>query len=187
MRYWGHWPADGGDIPTWPENSGPKVFVYLKPSSARDGLLRALAMLGYPTLAVLNDRAGMTDSHCPVPSVHVSSRPVDIELAARECDLAITNAGHGILASMILAGKPQMMFPVFVEQGMNAHAVERLGAGCCVSPHEYSRIPGILENLLATNAYREAAQRVAARYVNQMPGKQLPELVDYLERVTVTQ
>jgi UDP:flavonoid glycosyltransferase YjiC (YdhE family) len=73
---------------------------------------------------------------CASPDrVDFEDRPLDLGAAARECDFAILNAGHGATAPMLLAGKPVLELPLQLEQSLTASAVADMGAGEAV-PHK---------------------------------------------------
>jgi hypothetical protein len=106
--YWGPVlsSTDGGEAPEWPQASGKKVFVYLKPSPAAGDVLAALKRLKCPTLAYLDGATPAVRKRLESSTLHVAERRIDVAAASRECDLAVLNGGHGVSCEMLLAGKP---------------------------------------------------------------------------------
>ena len=68
------------------------------------------------------------------PIVRLAERRVDVAKAAAECDVAVLNGGHGVVAEMLLAGKPVLAVPLVLEQQMTSEALRRLGAGESAPP-----------------------------------------------------
>jgi UDP:flavonoid glycosyltransferase YjiC (YdhE family) len=56
-----------------------------------------------------------------------------MERVAAECDLGILNGTHTTTANLLVAGKPTLHFPLYLEQHLTAQKVEELGAGFCVT------------------------------------------------------
>jgi UDP:flavonoid glycosyltransferase YjiC (YdhE family) len=100
-----------------------------------------------------------------------------------QCDVAMTHAGHGTTVSFLLAGKPCLVVPRFVEQGLFGDRVERLGVGRMVLAHDGLRFVKVLHELLGDGKYRASAQTFAVKYAGFTPGGQIPELMDRLERL----
>ena len=91
----------------------------------------------------------------------------------RECDIAILNGTHATTVAMLLAGKPALHIPIFLEQAINARAAERLGAAICASPTDPQQIIAALRTLLTTDRFSQAAKAFAVRYADFNPQEQL--------------
>lgn len=151
-----------GDQPHWPEASGRKIFAYLKPFKGIDLLLQELSRRANPTLLYLDGNPKDVDKHLS-PTLLRVPRPLSMQQVAKECDLAILNAGHGATCELLLAGKPLLLFPLHLEQRLVALAVARLGAGLAPSPTNLPSIRLALDELLA-GCHHAAAQALSARY-----------------------
>ncbi len=64
--------------------------------------------------------AGQLQQQYASPTVRFADQPVNMARAGQGCDLAILNGTHGATAQILLAGKPSLHFPLFLEQGMLA-------------------------------------------------------------------
>ncbi|HZN67480.1 MAG TPA: glycosyltransferase, partial [Tepidisphaeraceae bacterium] len=112
VRYWGPVLDGGGDAPEWPDGDGKRVFAYLKPFKALPDLLALLNESCCPTLAYVD---GLTESmrqQFESPTLRLARGRQDLAAAARQCDLAVLNAGQGSTAAMLLAGVPLLLVPL---------------------------------------------------------------------------
>jgi hypothetical protein len=60
---------------------------------------------------------------------HFVDRPLNMERVAAECDLGILNGTHTTTANLLMAGKPTLHFPMYLEQTLTACRIEQLGVG----------------------------------------------------------
>jgi hypothetical protein len=180
-RYYGVWATGDGEPPAWPAGSEKRIFAYLKPFPAFPLLLELLCYLDGSTVMYVDgvDRA-MTEPY-QSPRLRFLDQPAGIESAARQCDFAISNAGHGATAAMLLAGKPLLMIPRNLEQAMTARAVERLGAGLWAGRDQPDEIARKLDALLHSEQYAEAAKRFASQYADFNPQAALERAVACIE------
>jgi UDP:flavonoid glycosyltransferase YjiC (YdhE family) len=75
------------------------------------------------------------------------------------------NSGHGSVASALLAGRPSLQLPLYQEQGFNARAVRRLGAGVDAPVDDGEAIVAALGRVLDdADEYARGAGRFAARH-----------------------
>jgi UDP:flavonoid glycosyltransferase YjiC (YdhE family) len=180
-RYWGHWPAEGGKFPHWPAGNGPKVFAYLKSFLAIHELLAQLRLMQARTIIFGNEipsefKRGDLDGH-----LRFESEPLDLNAVSSECDLAISNGGHGIVASMLLAGKPHLIFPIYIEQYLNAVAVCVRAAGVMIKPRAVAQVRPALFEILSNDRYLSGARAFVSSYPHFVPGQQLSGIVERLE------
>jgi len=182
-RYWGHWHAGMGAPPKWPQGKGPKVFAYLKPSAALESLLGELKEAGVPTIVFSAEIPEPLQQRFAGDTLRFERQPLNIERVGAECDLAILNAGHGTTASMLRAGKPCLLMPLYTEQLLNAQSVERMGAGRWCSSQKGSEVPPVLQDMLNSKKYREGAKAFAGRYADLIPERQIAEVAERLEQI----
>jgi hypothetical protein len=170
--YWGPVVADASgpaaEAPAWPDAAGKKVFVYLKRTAVAGEVLRALDGMKCPTLAYVDGLDAAERTRLSSATVRVAERRVDVAAASRACDLAVVNGGQGVVAEMLLAGKPVLAVPLVLEQSMTGEALRRLGAGDAAAPKrgapwEWAGGPK-LRAMLGDDSYGEYARRFAERY-----------------------
>jgi hypothetical protein len=160
--------AGGGEAPQWPEGEGRRAFAYLKATPSAGDVIRTLARLGCSTLAYLDGATPAMRQRLRSKTVHVADKRLDAARAAAECDVAVLNGGHGVVAEMLLAGKPILAVPLVLEQQMTAAALRRLGAGDAAPPRRGEPWEWTgrakLEAVLGDERYAEGARRFAQRY-----------------------
>jgi hypothetical protein len=183
VEYWGVWPVGGGDTPVWPVGQGKRVFAYLKPFPAQQYLLGLLRELRCPTLVYLDRNDPSLQRRLQSPTLSFAERRLDTSLVARQCDLAILNAGHGTTAEMLMAGKPVLQLPIHLEQTLNAAATVRLGAGLSAAINRPEEIAVKLMALLCSDIHAAAARRFAERCAGFDPARQVRSALERIEEL----
>jgi UDP:flavonoid glycosyltransferase YjiC (YdhE family) len=102
---------------------------------------------------------------------------------AAECDLTVLNGGHASTVEFLLAGKPILQVPVFLEQAINSQNTARLGAGMIGFPRGEDRTAQQLHELLANPVYTQAARDFAARYAAFSACTEISQAVDRLNEL----
>jgi glycosyltransferase involved in cell wall biosynthesis len=182
-RYWGPTFLGGGKSPEWPNGAGKRVYAYLKSFRGLPRLLDVLAELRCPTIVYGDGVDGSLRTWRGSPTVRIEKEPLDMHEVARQCDLAILNGTHSSTAAMLLAGKPSLQLPIYLEQGLNALAVARLGAGLCVPPGKPGEFAAALEALLNCPEYTAAARAVAAGHADFDPVSQIDGMLGRVEEL----
>jgi hypothetical protein len=182
-KYWGVWPNIGGRLPLWPEGPGKRVFAYLKPFPALPRLLQQLCDLRCRTIVHGNGADANLRSRFASATMRFENDPLDLAEVGTTCDLAILNGNHGTTVSMLLAGKPTLQVPLFLEQGLFSQAVARLGAAVVATPDRPLEVVAGLMELLGSPKHAEAARRFAARYTDYDPQRQIAAIVDRMEEL----
>lgn len=183
QTYWGSWPDAGGVAPEWPAGDGKRVFAYLKPFPALPQLLALLIELRQPALLYIDGIDPRMARRFQSPTLRFERRPVDLRQVAQQCDLAILNGTHGTTVSMLLAGRPLLEIPLYLEQGLNSRAVERLGAGLTAAPNRPEQIAVKLMRLLGSDEYATAARRFAAGHGDLVPDQQVERMLLRIEEL----
>lgn len=181
--YWGIWSAGLGEPPRWPPGRGKKVFAYLKPFPALPQLLAALNGLPNPSLVYVPSMDARLREQFRNPTLRIADAPVEMGQVARECDVAILNGTHATTVAMLLAGKPALHIPIFLEQAINARAGERLGAAVCVAPSDTKQTIAALRSLLTDERFARAAKSFAARYADFDEERQIDRLLNRAEEL----
>jgi len=181
MKYWGHWPYGATNQPEWPDGTGPRIYSYLNPSPELEPILKLLAERQWPTLVV---PAGIPPGIQERYASHTLRfvKPLDLRSACQTCDTAITNAGHGTVATLLLSGKPCLMIPLSVEQLIFANAVVQTGAGR-IWTKNLGNLANSVHETAQSNACRASVSRLASKYSELIPGNQIGGLVDRFEAI----
>ena len=172
-EYWGPMLLSGGKPPCWPEGRGKRIYAYLKPFPALPRLLALLGELGCPTLIYGDGIHEQFSAPFPATNLRFERERLDMSEVARQCDLAILNGTPATTLAMLLAGKPSLQIPIYLEQALNARVVAQLGLGLAASPERPEQIAASLTSLLQDDRYAEAAREFAARHADFDPQRQI--------------
>lgn len=186
MHYWGAWSGGFGKTPVWPQAAGKKIYAYLKPFPQLAALLDVIRRSGNPAIIFGNEIPDEIRRQFDGPTVCFESEPLEIERVSRECDVAILNANHGTLVSILLAGKPSLQIPIYVEQSLLAMAIVRMGAGLAAPPDQAAEIERQFQRLLTDSSTLPGAQQFAKRYSGFDQKRQIAEIVARLEVLAAT-
>ena len=182
--YFGPWTRAEGKAPPWPAGSGPRIYVYLKDCPALPNVLRWLAGSGNPALAYVDTANAKLIEEVKSPTLRIEREPLDMKRVADECECAILHAPHGTTAAMLLAGRPLMMLPVFLEQALMATAVCRMGAGVQSPAADAGGVVARLEKFVSgVDGYAPAAQAFAAKYAGYDPVESNERVLDGIEEI----
>jgi len=182
-EYWGAWPNIGGKPPAWPQGEGKRIYAYLKPFPALPRLLATLAELRCPTIVCVDGVDERLRRRFTTPTLRFETERLDLAEVGRQCDLAVLNGNHGTTVSMLLAGKPILQLPIFLDQALNAKAVSGLGAGLGASPERAEQIAVRLLTILHSDKFSAAARAFAARYADFDPQRQKAKMLDHIEKL----
>ena len=178
--YLGVWDSYAAGEPHWKDAAGAKVIAYLKPTAKLEQQCRKLADLGLNVLLVCDGQS--TGSHAleNAERIALSKNLVSLERGREDCSLIVCNANHGMTLKSLEMGIPVAMFPLFIEQRLNANAVERLGLGIDMSRHSESSWQQRIELLLnsAENSQRSGDY---AEYLQQMNASSLTNAAAILQ------
>lgn len=164
VKYWGISRPNSGVAPVWPDAEGKRIYAYLKPFKSLSNLLQSLKELAMPTLIYAPEVDKKLLSKFSSPMMRFAEKPLDLNKVAASCDVAITNANHATVVTLLLAGIPQLLLPIHLEQAIVAYNVERLGAGLAAPKLRPVGMLKKLRDLLEMPGYGEAARAFAAKY-----------------------
>jgi hypothetical protein len=185
VRYWGTLPhmSQGARArqPEWPEGHGKRIFAYLKPFPALAPLLEHLGRLGCPTIVYGDEIDPRLRERLGGGAMRFEVEPLDMAEVGKTCDLAILNGNAGTTVALLLAGRPSLQVPIYLEQCHFAMAVRRLGAGLTASSDRPQQIADALTRMLASESYAEAARRFAARHADFDPQRQVAGMLNRIE------
>jgi hypothetical protein len=162
--------------------NGPCLFAYLKPFPALDEFLSNLTKTSICGTVYIDGWQATDIERFQSSRLHFATGPVDIRQAAAGCDFALTNANAGTCTAMLLAGKPLVCVPAFLEQRLFADAVERLGASITISANDAQGILQAVNRVLTHSSYSTAAATFAARHRDDPMDLTAQTIVDEFER-----
>jgi UDP:flavonoid glycosyltransferase YjiC (YdhE family) len=100
--------------------------------------------------------------------VRVLPSVLDLQLAMAEADFAILNGTHATTIAALMAGKPTLHFPLFLEQWMFATRVCKLEAGMLVGANDARSLDESLQRMVAGEGL-SGARSFAEKYANHDP------------------
>lgn len=170
-------PATGIE-PQWPDGEGCRIFGYLKANypGFRE-VLRQLAESPHRVLVHTPNLAPQDRQRFATDRLRFTA-PVNVQRASKAADVVLSHAGHGTVTAALLAGCRQLMLPIHLEQGLNAHGIVRLGAGVLVDKDSKSRIGELLEELLGDGGFAAEAAVFAENHGSLNP---IATLLDSVE------
>ncbi len=184
QRYWGIWPEPGGATPQWPVGNGPKVLAYLKPFPSQRALLEELSGRNIPTILFAPQVPVEMRKRFDNSSLQFVDEPMDLTVAAKQCDFAILNGTNATTAAILLAGKPILQIPLMLEQRLTTERNIQHGMAIGGSDQKGEQLVSALKDMLARcDALTAGAQRFASKYAAIDPAVQIQEAADRLEEL----
>jgi UDP:flavonoid glycosyltransferase YjiC (YdhE family) len=174
-----------GQAITWAEPDKPHLFAYLRPSVAGfEALLNALSKLNAEVVVVAPGISAAQGKAFAGPSFRILTQPVQTGHLLQATTLAITTGGIGTVSQCLLAGTPLLLVPQYVEQYLMGLRVETLGAGLAARhKRKEADFAALLQGLLNSPSYRQAAGAFAKRYAGFNPGQVAGQAVKLVDKV----
>jgi UDP:flavonoid glycosyltransferase YjiC (YdhE family) len=160
---------------------GKRIFAYLKPFPTLPTLLSLLNELKTPTLAYIPGLDRKIREKYASPALRFVDRPLNMERVASECDLGILNGTHTTTANLLMAGKPTLHFPLYLEQQLTAQKVENVRAGGCVHAAGRENIRTNLGLVLNQEFYAECAKVFRAQWASEDSRIKTQRLISFIE------
>jgi UDP:flavonoid glycosyltransferase YjiC (YdhE family) len=179
--YWGTSPSGLGSVPIWPVSQGKRIYAYLKPFKALEPLLHYLQQLQASVIIYAPDLNEAIKQRYSSPTLYFSRSPLDLEQVASSCDIAITHSTHATVATFLLAGKPLLLLPIYLEQAILAYNIERMGAGLKAAPYRPQEIIIKLQLLLDDPRFTHAAGYFAKQYADFDAGNMGQRLINRID------
>ena len=185
IEYRGPWSLSGGEPPVWPAGGGKRIYAYLSAFPGLPKVLHALRSTGSPTIVFGGCDAKLRDQFA-APSLRFETRRLDLKEVAAQCDLAVLSGGQATTLALLLAGKPILQAPLFLEQALNAMATLRLGAGLIAFPGGVDRTGEQIAELLGSPQYTDAARKFEAKYAGFSPEAEIARAVQRLNELAAS-
>jgi UDP-N-acetylglucosamine:LPS N-acetylglucosamine transferase len=153
---------------SWPETPGPKVFAYLQSPKALEEIgswaRERQASLCLVVPGIFRKYRSILDRAFEPSQTFASEKPVNLSRVSREADLGISNGNANVLSNLALAGIPQMLIPISMENFMEARQAARISCGLMAPEANFSKLHLQLNELVDTSVNRVAAQSLAQKY-----------------------
>ncbi|WP_028320829.1 hypothetical protein [Desulfatiglans anilini] len=110
------------------DGAGPRVFVYLSAANrCLSDILGYLKTLGFPAIGHIRDLPECQRKAFESPTLRLSGPLMNLDRAAAECDIAVTQGGLHTTARMLLAGARLLICPEQLEQTLLAYRLNQRG------------------------------------------------------------
>jgi UDP:flavonoid glycosyltransferase YjiC (YdhE family) len=182
-HYRGAWTERGGQPPRWPSGSGPRIYAYLKPFPALPQVLAFLKQRACPTLIFMQRTDDALRRQFSSSSLQFVEERLDLSITASQCDLAIVHGTHGTVFSLLMAGKPTLQLPIYLEQGLLAALACRTGAALQPPIGNPIQICRDLELMLTSTKYATSACQFANTHQGFDAEEQNHQMVARLEQL----
>lgn len=146
-----------------------------------DDVVRALGELDVRLLVTVGP--GGDPALLGAQPAHVRvERYVSQDLLLPHCDVVVSHAGSGTAVAALEQGLPQLCLPQGADQFDNASAIARCGAGLALMPGQVTpdAVRGAVQQLLAEEAYREAAVRLGASIADMPSPDEVCQVLEQL-------
>lgn len=163
----------------WPEGSGPRVFIYLSAANrCLGGLMNHLRRTGLPAFGYIRNLPESDRKSMESPTLRLSGNLVDLEQAAAECTIAVTQGGYHTSARMLLSGTRLLICPEQLEQTLFAYQLQK--RGLCEFVSFFSEADKVKERFDAVSVstkLEKNAGAFAAKYAGYDSSQTVKEIV----------
>ena len=141
VQYLGIFQSAAGEAPAWPDAPGKRIFAYLEAFKPIDAVLKTLAESRQPTLVYMPHIPEELVKRYAGNALRITDRPLNVMQAAKECDLGVNHGGHNIAATLLWAGKPQVVVPTVFPERITGEKLAAMGTGLVsrMEPQEFGR------------------------------------------------
>ena len=166
--YLGILPSMSGIEPKWPTTDKTRVFAYLRPLPSIEILLNILVQKELST--IIRMPGAPQQLRKKFPSLIWEENFVDLSIAASKADFCLGHGTHMMTAQWLLAGKPVLMIPPYLEQSLTAHRVVAIGAGLASSLKRPEHLLRTVDDMLLNRQrFQVAAEKFRQRHARQTP------------------
>lgn len=159
-----------GIAPQWPALHPPRkrIVAYLKGDyAALPGVLATLRAT-YDAVAYVSGLRSEDRQRFAGDGLWLAEEPMDLSIAAEQCDALICHAGAGTAPQFLAAGKPVLLLPYSAEQRVNAARIAATGAGRYVLEADVrTNFAELLEDFCATPQLSENARKLASDWAGR--------------------
>jgi UDP:flavonoid glycosyltransferase YjiC (YdhE family) len=120
-----------GEVVDWSGIGKHKIFVYLHHWPELDQLLNRLSRFDVEVIGYCPELTSEQRKALSSKTLNLIERPVQMAHVLKDCDLMITNGGHGLMTACLLFGVTILVIPLYVEQRLMASNAREWALGYC--------------------------------------------------------
>lgn len=161
-------PRKSKKAPDWQTTDRKRLLAYLRPGvPGFAALMAALKESNAEVLAVIPDLPAAEARKLAGPYLRIALRPLPLQSLLQSADAVVSYGGGAFTTEALLAGKPLLLLPQFVEQYLCARRIEELGAGLLVGQERsQENFAAALTKLIGDPSLAAEAQAFAARHAS---------------------
>jgi len=176
-------PDRSSPAPGWQTFGRNKILAYLRPRiPGFTALMAALKASDAEILAVVPGLPMAEAKQLAGPRLRIALRPLPLQRLLAGANAIVSYGGGAFTTEALLAGKPLLLLPQFVEQYLGARRIEALGAGLLLGrERDQATIALALTRLLDEASFTAAAQSFAERHATHRSADAIHRAVLALE------
>jgi UDP:flavonoid glycosyltransferase YjiC (YdhE family) len=150
----------------WLGSRNTRVFAYLQPNlNGLDAILESLKESDHEIICVIPGASAEFARRYERRDFRLFSEPIELESLLAQADAVVGYGSAGMIANALLAGAPLMLFPVFMEQNLNATRAAQVGAAIVSTATPVrTQVTVALRKLFSDAKYKQAAQLFSEKY-----------------------
>lgn len=157
-------PLAKKSLPAIEPGQGKALFVYLKAYAAgTTQVLDALLEIEAEGFVYASGMSSEDIARYAKKGLNITTSPFNVEQVLPLVNAVICHAGIGLVCQSLIAGKPILLLPTYLEQSLTAQKVIKHGAGLFLDLTKNEAVLKI-EALLNSSIFTERAQAFKAHY-----------------------
>ena len=182
-------PADGPMQPWTPSRQIPEpdglFYAYLDSAlSASAELVSHLALAGKQGTVHLKNASDEVTQQLTASGLNMIAKPLDLQENLASYSLVIHHGGNGTAMAGLLAGRPQLLIPRFLEQDLTTRCLEPLGVAMAI--RDQAAIAGaaqMADQLMQRSGVRQSCHDVRERIFARETFNVQDRMVEHCEQV----
>jgi len=162
-----------------PPARAPSFFAYMNGDFPHlEPVLTSLALTGYPGRAYIRSLPADVGQRLRLQGIEILAEPAPMEEVLARSAVIVHHGGAGTAQSALTGGRPQLLFPLHLEQTINAQMLARLGAAAfLVGNFTADAAARALQQILSERRFADTAQALAHNCRARPRQPPLPDLL----------
>ena len=183
--YWGPVISTNFGHPfSWPDQHKYKIFCYLKSNfSNLASFAKALNNIDADKVVYIEEQDGISLFDDKTVLLTASAQ---LESICSRANLVISHGGHNLTAQLLMAGVPNLLMPMFMEQSIFAHKLSQQGlCSVCFSDYSSEQVTETIVNSLNDQQLYNNAKLFSQHYCGYDSQDQLEELAEAILELNI--
>ncbi len=168
------------DSTVWSNKYTKRFFIYLKKDfKYLEFLIGELSKIEVDMVLYIE---GYDNNNANHENMYFSDTPINIDNIIKDVDGVVCHAGHGLVIESLLEGKPLVLIPLVMEQGLTSQRVEKMKAGIGITTNDFKeKIQSTLKDISDDKTYKNNAEIFSKKYKSYNRHDVLQKLVQRCE------